>query len=160
MRDRLRWSAFVPMMERPVDETSAGPNPLVEAPMCGILAILGVQGDADTLRPRALSLSRRLRHRGPDWSGVHADDRAILAHERLAIVDVDHGAQPLVNPAGDRFLCVNGEIYNHRDLRHGLAAPYAFTTDSDCEVILALYEQGVPPAALLERLSGIFAFVL
>jgi len=128
--------------------------------MCGILAILGVQGQADTLRPKALSLARRLRHRGPDWSGVHADDRAILAHERLAIVDVEHGAQPLVNPSGDRFLAVNGEIYNHRDLRAGLAAPYAFTTESDCEVILALYEQGVPPPDLLERLSGIFAFVL
>ena len=128
--------------------------------MCGILAILQVQGDSDTLRPRALTLARRLRHRGPDWSGMYADERAILAHERLAIVDVEHGAQPLANPANDRFLAVNGEIYNHRELEASLEGPYAFTTDSDCEIILALYEQGVAPAEVPTRLSGIFAFVL
>ena len=126
--------------------------------MCSILGILDLQTDAASLRPRALQLSRRQRHRGPDWSGVWTADRAILVHERLAIVDVLHGAQPLVNEGGTHALCVNGEIYNHRELRAGLSAPYRFRTDSDCEIILALYaERG---ADFLGELNGIFAFVL
>ena len=126
--------------------------------MCSILAILDVKGDAAPLRERALRLSRLQRHRGPDWSGVWAGERAVLAHERLAIVDVLHGAQPLLDEQGTRALAVNGEIYNHRELRAGLREPYPFQTDSDCEVILALYrEHG---AGFLERLNGIFAFVL
>ena len=107
--------------------------------MCSILAILDVAGDVAPLRARALRLSKLQRHRGPDWSGTFSCDRAILAHERLAIVDVLHGAQPLRNAAGTHALAVNGEIYNHRALRAGLREPYAFTTESDCEVILALY---------------------
>ena len=126
--------------------------------MCSILAILDIHGPAAPLRARALRLSALQRHRGPDWSGIHACDRAILAHERLAIVDVLHGAQPLRDASGDLALAVNGEIYNHRELRASLARPYAFQTESDCEVILALYaERG---ADFLDALNGIFAFVL
>ena len=126
--------------------------------MCSILGILDLKTDPQALRKRALDLSRRQRHRGPDWSGIFADDRAILAHERLSIVDVEHGAQPLVSPDGQVVLAVNGEIYNHRELARGLSEPYEFQTTSDCEVILALYQQrGVD---FLNDLNGIFAFVL
>jgi len=141
--------------------------------MCSILGILGLRTDPAALRKRALELSGRMPHRGPDWSGIYSDDRAILAHERLAIVDVLHGAQPLVDPSGDLHLAVNGEIYNHRELRESQSS-YAFQTDSDCEVILALYRDGISkgdglegdnpdwadPAVFLEGLNGIFAFVL
>ncbi len=124
--------------------------------VCSILGILELQGDAEALRPLALELSKRQRHRGPDWSGIVVRDRAILAHERLSIVDVDHGAQPLRSADGELTLAVNGEIYNHQSLRQGL--DYPFTTESDCEVILGLYrEKGT---AFLEDLNGIFAFVL
>jgi asparagine synthase (glutamine-hydrolysing) len=126
--------------------------------MCSILAILDLKGEAAPLRSQALRLSKLQRHRGPDWSGIYASDRAILAHERLAIVDVLHGAQPLRNPTSTHALAVNGEIYNHRELRAGLREPYAFATDSDCEVILALYREH--DTAFLDRLNGIFAFVL
>ena len=126
--------------------------------MCSILGIFDLKTDPDTLRETALQLSRLQRHRGPDWSGVHADDRAILAHERLAIVDPAGGAQPLVAPGGKHILAVNGEIYNHQDLRRGLRSEFEFKTASDCEVILALYaERGVD---FLNDLSGIFAFAL
>jgi asparagine synthase (glutamine-hydrolysing) len=126
--------------------------------MCSILGILDIQGEPAPLRARALRLSALQRHRGPDWSGVWACDRAILAHERLSIVDVLHGAQPLRDPTGTHVLAVNGEIYNHRELRASLAQPFEFATDSDCEVILALYrEHG---AGFLPLLNGIFAFVL
>ena len=126
--------------------------------MCSILGIFEIAGDSAGLRRLALDLSRLQRHRGPDWSGIWTDERAILAHERLAIVDVEHGAQPLVSPDGWQALAVNGEIYNHTELESGLSEPYAFTTASDCEVILALYrERGVE---FLNDLNGIFAFVL
>lgn len=126
--------------------------------MCSILGILEIRSNADALRDRALELSRLQRHRGPDWSGVFADHRAILVHERLAIVDVLHGAQPLRSPADGQVLAVNGEIYNHRELRADLRDEYPFSTDSDCEVILPLYlEHG---RDFLDRLNGIFAFVL
>ncbi len=126
--------------------------------MCSILAILDLKSDPAPLRARALRLSKLQRHRGPDWSGVYSDDRAVLAHERLAIVDVLHGAQPLLNERGTHALAVNGEIYNHRELRAALSESYPFKTDSDCEIILALYrEQGVD---FLDKLNGIFAFVL
>ncbi|HYE58906.1 MAG TPA: asparagine synthase (glutamine-hydrolyzing), partial [Rhodothermales bacterium] len=126
--------------------------------MCSILGILDLHGDSDALRTRALRLSRLQRHRGPDWSGLYASDRAILAHERLAIVDVLHGAQPLRSTDGTHALAVNGEIYNHQALRARLEQPYAFQTDSDCEVILALYrEKGTD---FLNDLEGMFAFVL
>ena len=126
--------------------------------MCSILGILEIDGDPADLRSTALRLSGLQRHRGPDWSGVHTTDRAILAHERLAIVDVLHGAQPLLNEEGTHALAVNGEIYNHRELRAGLDAPYPFQTDSDCEVLLPLYRDH--GADFVDQLVGIFAFVL
>ncbi|MBM4394541.1 MAG: asparagine synthase B [Deltaproteobacteria bacterium] len=126
--------------------------------MCSVLAILDIRSDPAALRRRALELSRLQRHRGPDWSGVWDCDRAILAHERLAIVDLLNGAQPLVNEVGTHVLAVNGEIYNHRDLERGLTGGYRFRTASDCEVILALYAEKGPD--FLDDLSGIFAFVL
>jgi len=126
--------------------------------MCSILAILDVRSDAAQLRRRALDLSRLQRHRGPDWSGIHCAHGAVLAHERLAIVDVESGAQPLLDASGALALAVNGEIYNHRELRAALRQPYPFRTASDCEVILALYrERG---ADFVHELNGIFAFVL
>lgn len=125
--------------------------------MCSILAILGIDGDAAGLRKRALRLSARMRHRGPDWSGVFSDERAVLAHERLAIVDPASGAQPLHDADGRYVLAVNGEIYNHQALRARLAG-YPFATDSDCEVILPLYAD--LGAELVHELSGIWAFVL
>ena len=126
--------------------------------MCSVLAILNLDPAEPPPRERALALSRLQRHRGPDWSGVFAHERAVLAHNRLAIVDVEHGAQPLQNRAGTHILAVNGEIYNHRELEAGLARPFDFRTKSDCEVILALYAQ--EGADFLDRLNGIFAFVL
>ena len=126
--------------------------------MCSILGLLDIQGDPASARATAVRLSGLQRHRGPDWSGVWAGDRAVLAHERLAIVDVLHGAQPLCDETGELALAVNGEIYNHRALRAGLAEPYPFQTDSDCEVLLPLYrERG---ADFLNDLVGIYAFVL
>ncbi len=126
--------------------------------MCSILALFELAADAASLRPTVLELSRRMRHRGPDWSGVETRPDAILAHERLSIVDVVHGAQPLVSDDETRILAVNGEIYNHRELRSGLSRPYAFRTESDCEVILPLYaERGTE---FLNDLNGIFAFAL
>jgi asparagine synthase (glutamine-hydrolysing) len=125
--------------------------------MCSILAILDIPHVTDELREQALDMSRRQRHRGPDWSGIHADDHAILAHERLAIVDLLHGAQPLYSPDKRYVLAVNGEIYNHRDLRKEFP-DYEFQTDSDCEVIIPLLNRdGISG---LKRLNGIFAFVL
>ena len=126
--------------------------------MCSILGIFEIHGNAGPLRQTALKLSRLQRHRGPDWSGLFECDRAILAHERLAIVDIEHGAQPLYDPTGQVALAVNGEIYNHQSLEAGLAEPYAFQTGSDCEVILALYEQR--GTGFFNDLSGIFAFAL
>jgi asparagine synthase (glutamine-hydrolysing) len=131
--------------------------------MCSILGILDLKSDPAALRTQALDLSRRMRHRGPDWSGVYANSNAILVHERLAIVGVDSGAQPLVTPDGGQVLAVNGEIYNHRALRAGLEAGYDFQTHSDCEVILPLYRNGPEAPAIrewLNELEGMFAFVL
>lgn len=126
--------------------------------MCSILGILDLRSDPAALRTQALDLSRRMRHRGPDWSGVYANERAILVHERLAIVGVDSGAQPLLSPEGTQALAVNGEIYNHRQLRSALEADYAFQTHSDCEVILPLYRKFGHD--FLNQLEGMFAFVL
>lgn len=129
--------------------------------MCSVLGIFEIEPGAAGLRRRALDLSRRQRHRGPDWSGIYAGERAILAHERLSIVDVESGAQPLFGPDRTTVLAVNGEIYNHAELERGAVRGYPFRTRSDCEVILALYE-GRPddPAEWLNELSGIFAFAL
>jgi asparagine synthase (glutamine-hydrolysing) len=131
--------------------------------MCSILGILDLKSDPVALRTQALDLSRRMRHRGPDWSGVYANSNAILVHERLAIVGVDSGAQPLVTPDAKQVLAVNGEIYNHRALRAELEAGYEFQTHSDCEVILPLYRRGPDAASIrewLNQLEGMFAFVL
>jgi asparagine synthase (glutamine-hydrolysing) len=126
--------------------------------MCSILGIFELRTDVADLRALALQLSKKMRHRGPDWSGIYAGERAILVHERLAIVDIENGAQPLYSADGAKVLAVNGEIYNHQILERRLATPYAFATRSDCEVILALYEQrGVD---FLNDLNGIFAFAL
>lgn len=126
--------------------------------MCSIFGILDIKTDPAPLRTSALEMSKKLRHRGPDWSGIYSSDKAILAHERLAIVGVNSGAQPLYSEDKKHILAVNGEIYNHKELREKYADDYAFQTDSDCEVILALYrEKG---ADLLEDLNGIFAFIL
>ncbi len=130
--------------------------------MCSILGVFDLRPGADLqpLRPLALSLSARQRHRGPDWSGVHADANALLVHERLAIVDPAGGAQPIHSADGALVLAVNGEIYNHRELERRLAKPYAFQTGSDCEVVNALYRDGEAPETWLGRLNGIFAFAL
>lgn len=126
--------------------------------MCSIFGVLDIKTDVKALRQQALQLSKLLRHRGPDWSGIWNDNNAILAHERLAIVDTENGAQPLVNDQRNHILAVNGEIYNHKQLEKELATPYGFKTKSDCEVILPLYlEHGVD---FIDRLHGMFAFVL
>jgi len=131
--------------------------------MCSIFGMFDLQpgDDLGALRRQALELSQRQRHRGPDWSGVFVDEGAILVHERLAIVDPTSGAQPLRSRDGELALAVNGEIYNHRELR--AASSYDFTTGSDCEVINALYrDQGATAAAgdFVNKLNGIFAFAL
>ena len=126
--------------------------------MCSILGIFELSQDPDLLRQLALRLSRRQRHRGPDWSGIHCSAGAILAHERLAIVDIEHGAQPLYSADGDLVLAVNGEIYNHQDLERTLDPAWRPRTGSDCEVILGLYRQR--GSDFLNDLNGIFAFAL
>ena len=126
--------------------------------MCGIVAILNVKEQTPALREKALKMSQKIRHRGPDWSGIYCGGSAILAHERLSIVDPESGGQPLFSPDRKQVLAVNGEIYNHQEIRRRFAGAYDFQTGSDCEVILALYrEKGIN---FLEDLSGIFAFVL
>lgn len=126
--------------------------------MCGIVAVFDLKVDPQKLRPQILEMSRKLRHRGPDWSGIFCGKKAILAHERLSIVDPEAGSQPLYSKDKSLVLAVNGEIYNHRPIRQQMNNSYEFLTHSDCEVILALYrEKGV---AFLEDLNGIFAFAL
>ncbi len=126
--------------------------------MCSILAILDIKSDVDALRKQALQMSKLQRHRGPDWSGMYANDKVIMAHERLSIVDIEHGSQPLYSNDGELVLAVNGEIYNHKELEDSLTINYSFQTKSDCEIINALYrEKG---AEFLDELNGIFSFVL
>ena len=126
--------------------------------MCGIVSILNVKEQTPALRQKALRMSQKIRHRGPDWSGIYCGGSAILAHERLSIVDPESGGQPLFSPDRKQVLAVNGEIYNHQEIRKKYAGRYEFQTGSDCEVILALYrDRGID---FLEELSGIFAFVL
>lgn len=126
--------------------------------MCSIFGVFDIKTDAVELRKKALELSRLMRHRGPDWSGIYASDNAILAHERLSIVDVNAGAQPLYNQQKTHVLAVNGEIYNHQALRAEYGDRYQFQTGSDCEVILALYQEKGPE--FLDDLQGMFAFAL
>lgn len=126
--------------------------------MCGIAAILNIRKQTPELREKALAMARKIRHRGPDWSGIYCGGLAILAHERLSIVDPQSGGQPLYSPDKKVVLAVNGEIYNHREIRKEYAGKYDFQTGSDCEVILALYQEyGIH---FLEKLNGIFAFAL
>ncbi|MBR4926272.1 MAG: asparagine synthase B [Prevotella sp.] len=126
--------------------------------MCGIVAILNVKEQTKELRQKALRMSQKIRHRGPDWSGIYCGGSAILAHERLSIVDPESGGQPLYTPDRKQVLAVNGEIYNHQEIRKRYEGRYDFQTGSDCEVILALYrDKGID---FLEDLNGIFAFVL
>lgn len=126
--------------------------------MCGIVGVFDLKTSAESLRPQILQMSRKIRHRGPDWSGIYCGKNAILAHERLSIVDPQSGGQPLLSKDGKLALAVNGEIYNHREIRAQLAGEYEFLTGSDCEVILALYrKKGIN---FLEDLNGIFAFAL
>ena len=126
--------------------------------MCGIVCAFDIKEDSLSLRNQILEMSKRVRHRGPDWSGIYSDSDAILAHERLAIVDPISGKQPLINKEGNLILSVNGEIYNHRELKADHCKDYDFKTESDCEIILALYEKyGID---FIDMLNGIFAFAL
>ncbi|MEX0274140.1 MAG: asparagine synthase B [Flavobacteriaceae bacterium] len=134
--------------------------------MCGIVCAFELKQFSEELRPQLLEMSKRVRHRGPDWSGIFAADKAILAHERLAIVDPASGKQPLFSEDGKLVLAANGEIYNHRELRRQFESDgpnsetprYRFSTKSDCEVILALYQEKGP--AFIDELNGIFGFAL
>ena len=126
--------------------------------MCGIVSIFNIQEQTKQLRDKALKMSQKIRHRGPDWSGIYCGKSAILAHERLSIVDPESGQQPLFSPDRKQILAVNGEIYNHQEIRKQYEGEYQFQTGSDCEVILALYrDKGI---GFLEDISGIFAFAL
>ncbi|ADY37237.1 asparagine synthase (glutamine-hydrolyzing) [Phocaeicola salanitronis DSM 18170] len=126
--------------------------------MCGIVSIFNIKEQTKPLRDKALAMAKKIRHRGPDWSGIYCGRTAILAHERLSIVDPQSGKQPLFSPDHKQILAVNGEIYNHLDIRKRYAGKYQFQTGSDCEVILALYrDKGIH---FLEELNGIFAFAL
>ena len=126
--------------------------------MCGIVGIFKIKSQSEELRNKALRMAQKIRHRGPDWSGIYTGGSAILAHERLSIVDPQSGGQPLYSPNRKQILAVNGEIYNHREIRTRYAGRYEFQTGSDCEVILALYQdKGIH---FLEELNGIFAFAL
>ncbi|WP_282161230.1 asparagine synthase B [Ulvibacterium marinum] len=126
--------------------------------MCGIVCAFDVKESTDVLRPQLLEMSKKVRHRGPDWSGIYADDKAVLAHERLAIVDPVSGKQPLFSADGKLVLAANGEIYNHRELRKQFEGKYDFQTQSDCEVILALYQK--KGANFLDEMNGIFGFAI
>ena len=137
--------------------------------MCGIVSVLRIKQQTQALRQKALRMSQKIRHRGPDWSGIYCGGSAILAHERLSIVDPESGGQPLFSPDRKLVLAVNGELYNHQEIRKEFEGRYDFQTGSDCEVILALYREWRSTVSdetsdtvlpFLERLSGIFAFVL
>ncbi len=126
--------------------------------MCGFVGVFDLKVQAQDLRPQVLKMSKKIRHRGPDWSGIFSCDKSILAHERLSIVDPESGGQPLYSKDGKLVLAVNGEIYNHMEIRARLGDSYEFLTHSDCEVILALYREKGPD--FIEDLNGIFAFAL
>ncbi|MEM9000449.1 MAG: asparagine synthase B [Bacteroidota bacterium] len=126
--------------------------------MCGIVCAFDVKESVDKLRPQLLEMSKKIRHRGPDWSGIFANEKAVLAHERLAIVDPVSGKQPLLSHDGKLILAANGEIYNHRDLRAQFEGKYEFQTQSDCEVILALYQE--KGTGFIDEMNGIFGFAI
>ena len=125
--------------------------------MCGIIGLFNIN-DEQTMRTEALKMVRKIRHRGPDWSGSYSDEHCVLMHERLSIVDVEHGAQPLYDTKTKRVLAVNGEIYNHKELEKKLSNSHDFQTNSDCEVLLYLYDEF--GADFLNEIDGIFAFSL
>jgi asparagine synthase (glutamine-hydrolysing) len=126
--------------------------------MCGIVAVFDLKVNHQELRSTVLKMSKKVRHRGPDWSGIFYCEKAILAHERLSIVDPQSGKQPLYSSDGNLILTINGEIYNHQEIRKRYEGSYQFLTHSDCEVILPLYRDKGP--AFIEELNGIFAFAL
>jgi len=126
--------------------------------MCGILCAFDLKQNTDSIRPQILEMSKKLRHRGPDWSGIYDAPHAVLSHERLAIVDPTSGKQPLISPSKKLILAANGEIYNHRQLRSTCESTYEFQTESDCEIILALYEK--EGKEFVHKLNGIFAFAI
>jgi len=126
--------------------------------MCGIVAVFDLKLSSPELKPGILKMSKKLRHRGPDWSGIFSCDKALLAHERLSIVDPKSGKQPILSRDGNLVLAVNGEIYNHKEIRKRYEGSYDFVTQSDCEVILPLYRDKGP--GFIEDLNGIFAFAL
>jgi asparagine synthase (glutamine-hydrolysing) len=126
--------------------------------MCGIVCAFDLKEPSEVLRPQLLEMSKKIRHRGPDWSGIYADDKAILAHERLSIVDPASGKQPLFSEDRKLVLAANGEIYNHRALRKQFEGKYNFQTQSDCEVILALYKE--KGTSFIDEMNGIFGFAI
>lgn len=126
--------------------------------MCGIVGVFDLKTGSQELRSQVLDMSKKVRHRGPDWSGIYCGEKAILAHERLSIVDPQSGGQPIFSKDRKLILSVNGEIYNHHSIRERLKDNYEFMTHSDCEVILALYKE--KGASFIEELNGIFAFAL
>lgn len=126
--------------------------------MCGIVCAFDLKQKAEALRPQVLEMSKIIRHRGPDWSGIYSNDKAIMSHERLAIVDPASGKQPLFGKDGKFVLAANGEIYNHRELRKQFEGKYEFQTESDCEVILALYQEKGPH--FVDEMNGIFGFAI
>ena len=126
--------------------------------MCGIVCAFNLKGTSDSIRPNILKMVKKVRHRGPDWSGIYSSKNAVMAHERLAIVDPTSGKQPILSDDNTKAIAVNGEIYNHLELRDNFAKDYKFRTDSDCEIILALYKKN--KYDFLNQLNGIFAFAL
>lgn len=126
--------------------------------MCGIVGVFDLKVDSQSLRQQALEQSKKIRHRGPDWSGIYCGEKAIIAHERLSIVDPESGGQPLYNKEKTMILGVNGEIYNHQEIRKRTSSFYEYQTGSDCEVILALYKE--KKEKFMDDLNGIFAFCL
>lgn len=126
--------------------------------MCGIVCAFDLKEPSEVLRPQLLEMSKKIRHRGPDWSGIYADNKAILAHERLSIVDPASGKQPLFSEDRKLVLAANGEIYNHRQLRKQFEGKYNFQTQSDCEIILALYKE--KGTSFIDEMNGIFGFAI
>ena len=126
--------------------------------MCGIVCAFDLKQSQEDLRPQILEMSKRIRHRGPDWSGIFSNEKALMGHERLAIVDPTSGNQPLYSQNGRYVLAANGEIYNHQELRKQFEGKYNFSTASDCEVILALYQEKGP--SFVDEMNGIFGFAI
>tara|TARA_Y100000739_G_scaffold67554_1_gene56560 strand:- start:1513 stop:3180 length:1668 start_codon:yes stop_codon:yes gene_type:complete len=126
--------------------------------MCGIVCAFNLKDTSDSIRPNILKMVKKVRHRGPDWSGIYSSKNAVMAHERLAVVDPTSGKQPILSDDNTKAIAVNGEIYNHLELRDNFAKDYKFKTDSDCEIILALYKKN--KYDFLNQLNGIFAFAL